>query len=305
MDPFQLPGPAFLAFFAALSAAMIGVVALLRHVLESGRVPVLEPNPHLLAFLRGGTDECLSTAMVSLLDRGLLLPQGDALQAAPHAVAYARRRVDQSILQHFQYAKPASSAFTSDACRHACHELDGELRKQRLLPAPGQWFVRVLLGLAATAFLWMIAYIKIDIALSRGRHNIGFLLLACASVPLLLAFVLRSRRTSLGKRVIKDFQTLFARLRSQAEAIPLGGATNELSLLLGIYGLGALSGAARQNYAPLFPRPAKRTRDSSWFESSSSSSSCGSSSSSSCGSSSSSSCGSSCGGGGGCGGCGS
>jgi uncharacterized protein (TIGR04222 family) len=310
MNPFQLPGPEFLAFFAALSAAVIGAVALFRHALESDDVPMLEPDPHLLALLRSGTDECLSTAIVSLLDRRLLFEQGNDLQAIPHAAQYARRRLEQSILEHFEYARPASSVFASETCRHACQVLEEELRAQRLLPAPGQWFVRVLLGIAATAFLWLIAYLKIDIALSRGRHNIGFLLAACMPLPFLLVFVLKSRMTSLGQRVVKDFQTLFARLRDQAAGIPLGGTTNELSLLLGIYGFAALSGPARENYASLFPRQVKRTQGSFWTSDSTSSSSCGSSSSSSCGSSSSSSCGSSggssCGGGGGgCGGCGS
>jgi hypothetical protein len=104
-----------------------------------------------------------------------------------------------------------------------------------------------------------------------------------------------------GNRVLEDFRTLFSRLRDRATEVQVGGATNELALLAGVFGLGALSGTAFAQMQTLFPM-GTRNRSSTWLGS------CGSACGSSWGSSSGSSCGSSCGGGGcggGCGGCGS
>jgi uncharacterized protein (TIGR04222 family) len=274
--------------------------------LEAGQVPqIWQPDPYWFAMLRANTDEVILIATLALHDRRLLVANGETLQSVQGAAWYTRRPIERNIVQHFEAPSPASSALKSYECRRACIAIEAELREQRLLPSAGQQWVRLLLGLGASAFLWWVSFAKVSLAFSRGHHNVGFLIFLSFLVPVAAGFVLWRRRTTLGNRVVQDFQSLFSGLRERAAYIAPGGATNELSLLLGIYGVVALEGAAREQFAALYPAPPP----SSWASGGSSGSSCGSSVSvSSCGSSSSggSSCGSSCGGGGGgCGGCGS
>ena len=315
MNPFDLRGPEFLVFYVVLSAFVLCGVGLARYFLEAGQVPqIWQPDPYWFALLRANTDEVIRVATLALHDRRLLAANGEMLQSVQGAAWYTRRPIERNIVQHFEAPSPASSALKSYECRRACLAIEAELREQRLLPSAGQQWVRVLLGLGACVFLWWVSATKVSLAFSRGHHNVGFLVCLSLLVPGAAGLLLWRRRTTLGNRVVQDFQSLFSGLRERSAYIAPGGATNELSLLLGIYGVGALEGAAREQFAALYPaQPPSRWASgsssgsscSSSMSLSSSSSSCGSSSSSSSCGSSSSSCGSSCGGGGGCGGCGS
>lgn len=299
MTPFDLPGPAFLVFYVILGALLLGAVAIVRHVIESGPVPrVRDVDPYLIAHLRGGPNEAMRVATLSLLDRGLLEADGEELQAQKGAQPRVRRGIERALLAEFKTAKKAKDMFRASGTRASAATLEDELRKQRLLPDTRQRLVRLALGLGALAILWWFGVHKIQIAFSRGRDNIGFLFLMMCAAPVVGYFILRTRRTALGTRLIHDLQILFSGLRDRAVEIESGGATNELALLAGIFGLRALSGPALEQAKTLFP--AATASNSASPSGSSCGASCGSASS--CGGGGSS-CGGGCGGcGGGCGG---
>jgi uncharacterized protein (TIGR04222 family) len=297
MNPFDLRGPEFVYFYFVLGAVVIGLMVLLRRRLETGPVPrLVDIDPYLVAHLRGGADEALRIATVSLLDRGLLMAKGDRLVAETGAVERVRRPLERKILTEFFASADVSTLFSKTGPRKACEALASDLRKQRLLPGPNETMTRVLLGLATTAVLWWVAYEKAQLALSRGRHNLGLLFLLAMSVPFVVALCSRTPRTTLGDRVLQDLRMLFSRLKARSNEIRPGGATSELALLAGVFGLSALPAGAYAQAEMLFPRGmrAAKKSDTSWDNS------CGSS----CGSSGGSSCGGG-GCGGGCGGCGS
>jgi uncharacterized protein (TIGR04222 family) len=298
MNPFDLTGPDFLLFYMVLSVGLIGGAHVLRRRLESGSFPRLgEPDPYLIAYLRGGPHEAIRVATISLLDRGLLKAEGNILMAAPDAVLRVRRPLERAILDEFGVAPKASNILFNPVPYRECETLGTELQRLGLLPSSKQVLARVFLGLAVTAILWWVAFTKISIANARGHDNTGFLKLLTVVVLFAVIKVLWSRKTLLGVRMLEDLQTLFDRLRFRANEIPAGGATNELALVVGIYGLTALSGAAFIQAQDMFPSSFRPARNSA---STSNAASCGSSS---CGG------GGGCGGGGcgggGCGGCGS
>jgi len=299
MNPFDLSGPDFLVFYLALSVVVVGATALLRWWLESGPVPKLgNVDPYQVAYLRGGYHEAIRVATISLLDRGLLRMEGDSLIAGMSAVNRARRPLEKAILQAFLEEKKAPDLFHLPGPREACKPLVDALREKRLLPTENQIFVRVVLGAAALLILCGVALIKVDIAISRGRQNFQLLVGLALVTSALVVTLLRTPRTPAGNRIVEDYKTLFSRLKERAGLIRPGGATNELALLAGVFGLGALSGSALDRAQALFPQGAAlQVSTTSWGTS------CGAISTDSSGGS----CGSSCGGGGcggGCGGCG-
>ena len=82
MNPFDLPGPQFLAFYTALGVGVTLLLHLLRWAAESGKpLKVNFSDPYLIAYLRGGENEALRVATVSLIDRGLFKMQGSELVA--------------------------------------------------------------------------------------------------------------------------------------------------------------------------------------------------------------------------------
>ena len=111
MNPFDLYGPQFLAFYAALTVATMIVVVVLRRRRELARWSSVElTDPYLIAYLRGGKNEVIRTAIISLVDRGLLEVVDSNLQTTAvgsesvdvavvaadvdHTIGEARRRID-------------------------------------------------------------------------------------------------------------------------------------------------------------------------------------------------------------------
>jgi uncharacterized protein (TIGR04222 family) len=312
MNPFDLSGPAFLLVYAVATAAVAGALVLIRRVLESGPVPKIgEPDPYLIAHLRGGADEAFLVATLALLDRGLLTAMGTELVAEAGAAAHVRRPIERAVLDAFSERSTVHAALARVGAGEVCASLHEELRRHGLVPRREQVLARVVLGVVAVAVLWTFAAIKVAVAFSRGRHNVWFLVLLAVAAPVVVAFVLKARRTPVGDRVLTDLATLFGRLRARAKDIQSGGATNELALLVGVYGMAELWDTTLRSHRAVFARP-KGDRsawasggwyDASRNDTSTQSSSCSVTSSCSTSSCSSSSCGGGCGGG--CGGCGS
>jgi uncharacterized protein (TIGR04222 family) len=288
VNPLDLRGPSFLVFYAVTAAVVLVTAYLLRRWFESGPAPSLrEVDPYLVAHLRGGAGAALQVAVLSLLDRGLLRVDGELLVAGADTLQKVRRPIEREVLRKFTTSSRAAQVLQSSRAREACDGLAAELRQQGLLPGAGAIGLRVLIAVAAVALMEAVGFAKMQVAGARGHHNIGILALLMIAVPILAWVVMNGRRTTTGNRYLDDLETMFRGLRERSGNLRVGGGTNELALLLGVFGAPLLGGNVALWTKSLFPDPVRQRQDS-W-----SSSSCGS--------------GGSCGGGGcggGCGGCG-
>src|SRR5215471_4358237 len=85
MNPFDLRGPEFLAFYFFFSLVVIIAIAILRRIAESGDAPKIDlGDPYLIAYLRGGENEALRVSVISLVDRGMLVMDGASIRRADH-----------------------------------------------------------------------------------------------------------------------------------------------------------------------------------------------------------------------------
>jgi len=281
MNPFDLRGPEFLAFYFIVAGVVYFIYRYALRQAESGEPTALPLNdPYQIAYLRGGTREAARVAVLSLVDRGRLDIEGERIAARGSTAGLAP--IEAAIVDCC--AAPATApvllgdrrvAMACDAYRAPLEELglvpDRLMRDQRWL-----WFA------IAAAVLLGIGLVKLYVALEHGRTNVGFLVLLMAFALWLLITAARRQRTALGDAVLSDLQRLFHGLRGQAARATEGGATSDAMLLAAVFGLSALPSLAFGEIKRVF---AKADQGGS---------SCGSSSSGGCG-----------GGGGGCGGCGS
>jgi uncharacterized protein (TIGR04222 family) len=302
MNPFDLTGPAFLVFYALLGIAVHLAFKPLAAMVSGGApagpspIDLSHVDPYVVAYLRGQENETARVAALALIDRRLLVADGDSLIAVPGAAAKVRRPLERAVLEAFAGKGKASALFASDRFKTVVQGCKAELERLGLLiGAGGQariFLVRLLLALLLAG----VTATKVSVAFSRGRHNVGFLLILTAIFVLTIVARPGPRRTELGDFTLDTLRTAFGGLKDRAASIRPGGGTAELSLLLGVFGLGVLAGPFKSEAELLFPTAMKQTGAGAG-----SGSSCGSScGSSSCGSSS-------CGGGGcggGCGGCG-
>ena len=294
MNPFDLRGPQFLGFYVLLAMVTILVFRAIRRQRElrtdGGFHGSPLHDPYAIAFLRGGKNELVRVATVSLVDRGLLSVQHEQLQTTTVGRGSAvRKPIERAVLDECITTKKPHELFER-AYYEAVTPVERELQRMRLLPDDEITRARRKLFFAAMAVLLFFAVTKIAVAISRGRSNVLFLIVLCVISLLMLRASAFPRRTARGDTFMREVENLFRSLKLRAPQIQSGGATSELAMLTAVWGVNALPRDRFAWASQLFPR--SKAGDSS-------SSSCGSASS--CGGSS---CGGGCGGGG-CGGCGS
>jgi uncharacterized protein (TIGR04222 family) len=290
MNPFDLRGPEFLAFYLVLGLATLFVLWLLRRGGEADATSRAMLDDYVdIAYLRGGPHEAMRVATLNLINRGLLEVHGDdRLQTADKSAARTvSKPIERRILAKFQESAKASVIFSDAALKDvAATDSEPNLVRLGLLPDSARKARRLTMFGLGVFVLAAVAMTKIAVALARGRTNILFLILEAAIFGWLVFKVTHPFRTPAGDALLSDLRTLFAGLKERARSLVPGSETQDFALLTAVFGMAAIP-SQFPRMKRLFP---KASSDSS------SSSGCGSS------------CGSSCGGGGcggGCGGCGS
>jgi uncharacterized protein (TIGR04222 family) len=299
VNPLDLRGPEFLVFYCLLASGISVVAWLASRIGERGEPPRPLADYLAIAFLRGGAAEALRVAMLTMIDRGALSVADErTLVAATDAQRRVTNATERAILTSIAGAAAMTHVLRDpNVTAVVTAEYEPELVRRGLLPDDGQKASRNRLWLWSAGLLAFVAALKIAVAFSRGRSNVGFLVALTVFFVFVTFRITHPRLTTGGRELVSDLRTLFAGLKDRATSLrPRSGGT-DLAFLVAVFGIGAA--------LPIYPEAEKLFPQASASDGGSSSgSSCGSSSSSS--SSSGSSCGSSCGGGGGgCGGCGS
>ena len=286
MNPFDLSGPAFLAFYAVLAVIVIIALKLAIDEAEGGAPRALPlSDPYHIAWLRGGTREAARVAVLSLTDRGLLAVSGDNLINRSTAQSLAREPIERAILARCAQSGTPATAFLEDpAVERACAPYRARLERLQLIPDAAMRARRYRYLAVAIAVLLAVALGKIVIAFGRGRYNVEFLIILTALGLLAVCLLIRRPRTHLGNRMVKDLRRLFRALRQRAATIHPGAMTSDTMLLAAVFGISALPATGFADFLRVYKKAA-----------SSGGGGCGSSCGSGCGG----------GGGGGCGGCGS
>lgn len=342
-DPIAtMPGPAFLLFYSILFVA--AMYALRRRIkslnTQSDSLPPLKLpekiDPYQIAFLRGGENEVLRTAIVELVDQGVItqtLPSKPLAKLFPTKPVTWESKVDeesiknftplqQQLINHFRIPQKAESIFSTTnitISKDATESFREWIQKESLLNNYDQWnSIRTMawmlfLGLEATALY------KLAAALANRHHNVFFLVLYMIATPIAILIVLQRKRLSdRGRAFLNDVQAacsavrLLKRAQTQPPSNPsLLAADVSLPLLaMGVYGVASLPGSSLD---PIYKSYQKSVATTGGCGGASggcgSGSNCGSGSVSGCGAAGAG-CGSGgggCGGGGcggGCGGCG-
>jgi uncharacterized protein (TIGR04222 family) len=291
VSPFNLRGPEFLLFYLVLGAwVLLGLYLVRRWGDDSDPPQVNLSDPYLIAFLRGGKNEVLRVATVSLIDRGLLEVSGTQISSARDLSAAALRiPIEKRLFVHFGAPSAASSLFKPDAFDHEMTAYESELVRLDLIPGErAKWAQNTRLGIAILV-LWGVALIKIFVAMARGRSNVAFLIILAIAFGVAAWRLARPRLTRCGISMLSGLRTLFDGLTDRAPLLRPGETADEVLLLAAVFGVDAIPARVFPNVRALFSRRSSPPA-------------------SDCGAACGSSCGGGCGGGGcggGCGGCGS
>ncbi|MBV9829186.1 MAG: TIGR04222 domain-containing membrane protein [Alphaproteobacteria bacterium] len=289
MNVFDLPGPEFLDFYIPFVAIVAGLaLAVLSLTARDRRLgPSLLADPYQIAYLRGGVGEMIRLALVALADRGQVeLPRVGTVAPSDRPMPRSVHPIERAIFAHCPRPTGHINALLRmNAVRDACTKATAPLIEMGLVPTPAENGRRTAVTIGAWLLIMVVGLAKLELAVERGRPNIGFLILTmiAATIFFLILALLRNR-TAEGRRMLNELRSLLAARR---DAPRPGSDMSEALLLAAVYGSAGLTGFT--DTRALYKR-------AGW---NSSNNSCSSGGGSSCGA------GSGCGGGGGCGGCGS
>jgi len=264
-NPFDLRGPEFLVFYLVFGT---GVNLLLRHVIlrkekDSPAATRVCSDPYKLAALRGGAFETLRVVTVSLIDRGLLKASGDLTAAEPDALQRVRRPVEQAVVEFFAWPRTAQDIFSNPGAVNAAEEQCRELAAEGLLADERGRAGRRRASLSAIFLLIGVSAAKIGIAVSRGRHNIAFLIILTLVFTVWAIATWYRKRTGAGDEVLRRARLRFRQLKERPENIRPGGENNDAVYLAAVFGLAALPSLYFPYASKLFPQAASGSADGS------------------------------------------
>src|SRR5262245_4002876 len=255
MNPFELRGPEFLLFYFCFSLVVIIAIAVLRRRAESGPAPKIDlGDPYLIAYLRGGENEALRVAVVSLVDRGMLVMDDQTIYRADHVTGgMAKNPVEYEVLKKFGAPDNAASVFKDGVLKSAFQPYRDRLENAGLMPDSEVRQARLKRLLLALTALGIVGVIKIQIGLSLGRP-VGFLVVMMIVAMVIAAVSSFPRLTARGKATLEDITNLYSGLRSQVYSFSPGSASAELAMYAAVFGVAALATTPFGYAQTLFPR---------------------------------------------------
>lgn len=309
----DLPGPQFLIVYGVTIVTVLAGAAIWLRLYRSSSddLPPLavpeSPDPHEVAYLRGGPNELIRLVVFDLLQRNYLkheLTSGLLGFGRKDTIVAARVRqerenlgsLERDVFDRFVTPRDAASLFRGDLpelIEERCQTLRERLIEDRLLSSSERQSAGIVAGLAGVAAVLGLGGYKLAVAIAKGHSNVGFLLLLTAVAVVGLFLICRNPRvTRRGKRYLDDLRTAYERVQARAaiDATRSDEPAPEMALMFAVFGMTALSTTRYAYFRDMFAR-GDTSGTSSWG-------SCGGGS---CG-------GGGCGGGGcgggGCGGCG-
>jgi uncharacterized protein (TIGR04222 family) len=311
INPLDMMGPQFLGFYIVYGIGVFLLAWLIRFFWERAQEAPMgarwspgiypaEGDAYTLALLRGGPREVAVTVLGRLMAEGFFLLEGETLRQ-PQSPSANRSRLSPLEQAALDAISPAASSPSGLAPPEALSRVESALEPRMaearrdfesagLVPGDDQRRGYRMIGLGAILLVTGLGAVKLLVAVSRGRSNVGILVVLLAvSVAGGLKLMKPPARTTAGERYLKWLRESHQGLVQMVSSGRRPGY-GELALVAAIFGVEMLPGFTTLRQALIPPPP----------PSSNSGSSC-SSSGSSC--SSGSGCGGGCGGGG-CGGCG-
>ncbi|AFY44144.1 TIGR04222 domain-containing membrane protein [Nostoc sp. PCC 7107] len=298
-------GPNFLLLYGiVIIATLLLCGRLVQDPTKNQPLPLIpaEPDPYKIAYLRSQVKGIAHLVLFNLIQQGYLQVSGQTISKIPSYPDISNLQpAEQQVFEKLSEPATAKTSLwlATEYVKPFCNTYQEQLEDEKLLYAVKwkEWNIQV--GLVGAMLIFGLGGYKLLIALGKGHHNVGFLIImGVSSIIYLLWFVSQPHPSlsHLGNRYLQQLQSTFNQLRETS-------IVNNNLLVLALFGVESLAGTPYNAYYKAFFPPAYSTTSS---RSSSSSSSCssgsGGSSCSSSSCSSGSSCGSSCGGG--CGGCG-
>ncbi len=302
-DTWGIPGPTFLALYAAAAAVVLVATLVLRSRAFAGpdRVRIDQLSPQHTAYLTGGPARAVFASLAFLRQHGVLESESSGRLRRTGGLPPGANALDSAVLHAAGNGVRSADLRTDHNVASALHTISADLERNGLAVS-AETVARARRGPLLLLALAALGVVRIFAGVANDRA-VGFLI-PLTVVVAVFALILLSRRpvrTRAADRALADTRRHYAHLRPRAKPAFSTYGPAETALAVGLFGAAVLW-AADPAFAGDSAIPEERedhgTGSGGWTDGGSSSGDGGG------GDSGSSSCGggSGCGGGGGCGG---
>lgn len=253
INPFELNGPQFLAFYVAICAIAIVAAFLLRSMLRSdegtGEVNNIELSSYEIACLGGGAPGVLRACLASLLVSERLHRKeiggvttyhtSDPNDAGDH-------EIERLMLICAGHDSGATAREMLAGARPAAERMFSELQLRKLIESRGNFSVARWVPVALLVSVFLFGLAKIVLGVQRDKP-VGFLVALLFGLAFLIGgyFYQIPLRTRGGDALLRRLQNQYAKLKTlgTGDRAPLAGsppAHDDLILTAGLFGFAAL-----------------------------------------------------------------
>lgn len=220
-------------------------------------------DPYEVAYLRGGKNEVTRLAVFDLMQQGYLeivdaktlgiATQKRISQKEGHPDVGCLTPIGKVVCKWFSAPRLPGEVFQRsglpDEVNLLCQDYEKRIVQQSFRRPDEVVRAAWQVGLAAAAIIAGLGAYKLAVALAKGKHNVGFLILiGIAGLVLTAIFCKPSGLSYRGRMYLKRLKETFAGLKTQAAPASAGPAPM-LLLGVGIFGLTMLS---RTSYADCY-----------------------------------------------------
>jgi uncharacterized protein (TIGR04222 family) len=199
-------------------------------------------DPCLVACLRGGSGNAIRVAVISLLERGLLVTCNHELRAVQREAArQASSPLDKAILGVAATATHASHLFDDPVVIAEADGLRAELRNKKLMPTRGMYHKRIGKALMIALICGGASPVAFFV-LTEHQNWYSALCVVFIFIGALFAIfrIGLRRRTALGDRVLRGIEAEFATLRARRRSLKYNSQAEEVAFYAAVFGIGVL-----------------------------------------------------------------
>jgi len=268
----NMQGTNFLIFYAISAGVVLAGDYFFINALDSadGRPPPATPSaadPYELAYLRGGTNEVVRTAIYALRQKGLIeIAEKTGRIASTCAETPELTDIERSVFAAISPTPKIAALFADEYLRRSlegqCGAYQQRLSSEQLLASSE---VRRAAGIAsavAAGLLLALAGYKAWVATMRGHSNLGFLFLEAAAACVVVYWIFRKatagNASKRGKAFLAQVQLAYSDHLGALFGAAADGAAGRAAiggsalLMVGLFGFGILKGTPDAALAKMF-----------------------------------------------------
>ncbi len=267
----DLPGHDFLVIYVlAIVATIVAVVLVVRSadVTSTHDLPEVptKPDPYEIAYLLGGKNQVIRTAVFSLVQQGLveveakksrifrtsLAPEEVRLDAIENAVYEAIPSID-GVAASSLFGKRELTSFVETQCA----PMHKQLENQEMLNPPETRKIIAPTGTLGSLIVIGLGGYKFLVAIAKGRNNVGFLIVLAivGTIAVFIASALALPRVSRrGRAYLDRLRLAYGSLKTNLSMAEQ--PTPDMLLAVSLFGFGVLSGTAYNDLNLAFARAA-------------------------------------------------